>query len=149
VQPPLAHDADHVVVDDGQVASQVRGIVPRRVDAALELVGTPTPPDTLRATWVHGTKCFAGMLSNQWAVPDLYPIEAVHQLESTRASDGLGLRICCPSRPGRLLLTREFVGECHLPRVRRVRDARPYGDRLVVLRVQAVRNGGEAADRTR
>ena len=45
------------------------------VDAALELVGTPTLPDTLRATRVHGTVCFTGMLSNQWTVPDFYPID--------------------------------------------------------------------------
>ena len=66
---------DHVVVDDGHVASAVRGIVPDGVDAALELIGTPTLPDTLRATRVHGVVCFTGMLSNQWTVRDFYPIE--------------------------------------------------------------------------
>jgi NADPH:quinone reductase len=38
-------------------------------------VGTPTLPDTLRATRVHGVVCFTGMLSNQWTVHDFYPIE--------------------------------------------------------------------------
>jgi NADPH:quinone reductase-like Zn-dependent oxidoreductase len=47
------------------------------VDAAVELVGTPTLPDTLRATRVHGTVCFTGMLSNQWTVPDFYPIDYI------------------------------------------------------------------------
>ena len=47
------------------------------MDAALELVGTPTLPDTLRATRVHGTVCFTGMLSNQWTVPDFYPIDYI------------------------------------------------------------------------
>ncbi|MCB0994170.1 MAG: zinc-binding dehydrogenase, partial [Acidimicrobiales bacterium] len=56
--------ADHVLVDDGNVAEAVRAIVPDGVDAALELVGTPTLPDTLRATRVHGVVCFTGMLSN-------------------------------------------------------------------------------------
>jgi NADPH2:quinone reductase len=45
------------------------------VDAALELIGTPTLPDTLRATRLHGTVCFTGMLSNQWIVRDFYPID--------------------------------------------------------------------------
>ncbi|MGW9208397.1 zinc-binding dehydrogenase [Embleya sp. NPDC055664] len=40
----------------------------------MELVGTPTLPDTLAATRVHGTVCFTGMLSNEWIVPDFYPI---------------------------------------------------------------------------
>lgn len=67
--------ADHVLVDDGNVADQARTIFPEGVDTALELVGTPTLPDTLRATRVHGVVCFTGMLSNQWTVRDFYPIE--------------------------------------------------------------------------
>jgi NADPH2:quinone reductase len=65
---------DHVLVDDGDVAAGVRRLLPEGVDAALELVGTPTLPDTLRATKVHGTVCFTGMLSNEWIVKDFYPI---------------------------------------------------------------------------
>ena len=38
-------------------------------------MGTPTLPDTLRATRVHGTVCFTGMLSQQWNVPNFYPID--------------------------------------------------------------------------
>lgn len=67
------HGVDHPLVDDGDVAAQVRRLLPEGVDAALELVGVPTLPDTLRAARVHGTVCFAGMLSNQWIVPDFYP----------------------------------------------------------------------------
>jgi len=65
---------DHVLIDDGTVAEQVRAIVPDGVDAALELVGTPTLPETLHATRVGGVVCFAGMLSNEWIVRDFYPI---------------------------------------------------------------------------
>jgi NADPH2:quinone reductase len=66
---------DHVLIDNGEIASQVREIMPDGVDAALELVGTPTLPDTLRATRVHGVVCFTGMLSNQWIVDKFYPID--------------------------------------------------------------------------
>jgi NADPH:quinone reductase-like Zn-dependent oxidoreductase len=66
---------DVAVVDDGAVAEAVREIVPGGVDCALELIGTPTLPDTLRATRVHGTVCFTGMLSNEWIVEDFYPID--------------------------------------------------------------------------
>jgi NADPH:quinone reductase-like Zn-dependent oxidoreductase len=72
-----AQGVDHVVIDDGQVARAVRAIVPNGVDAALELVGTPTLPDTLRATRVHGTVCFTGMLSNRWTVDEFYPIDYI------------------------------------------------------------------------
>lgn len=62
------------MVDDGNVAARVRELYPDGIDAALELVGTDVLPDTLRAVRVHGTVCFTGMLSNQWTVPDFYPI---------------------------------------------------------------------------
>src|SRR2546423_3779347 len=43
---------DHVLIDDGDLARQVRTIIPDGADTALELVGTPTLPDTLRAARV-------------------------------------------------------------------------------------------------
>ncbi|MFI1015918.1 zinc-binding dehydrogenase [Streptomyces sp. NPDC020965] len=75
VKALAAHGVDHPLVDDGDIAARVREIVPEGVAAALELVGTPTLPDTLAATRVHGTVCFTGMLSNQWIVRDFYPID--------------------------------------------------------------------------
>jgi NADPH:quinone reductase len=69
-----AHGVDYPMLDDGAIAGQVRRIAPGGVDAALELVGTPTLPDTRAATRVHGTVCFAGMLSDRWTVPEFYPI---------------------------------------------------------------------------
>lgn len=74
VQALKAQGVDHVLVDTGQIAHLVRNILPNGVDTALELVGTPTLPDTLAATRIHGTVCFTGMLSNQWIVPNFYPI---------------------------------------------------------------------------
>lgn len=66
---------DHVLIDTGQIAAQVHAIIDGGVDAALELVGTPTLPDTLHATGIHGVVCFTGMLSNQWTVENFYPID--------------------------------------------------------------------------
>ena len=66
---------DHVLIDDGNVARQVREVLPVGVDTALELVGTPTLPDTLQSTRQHGVVCFTGMLSNVWTVRDFYPID--------------------------------------------------------------------------
>src|SRR4051794_13662550 len=70
-----AHGVDHPLLDDGRVAAQVRRLYPDGIDAGLELVGTTTLPDTLAAMRVHGTVCFAGMLSNDWIVEDFYPID--------------------------------------------------------------------------
>jgi len=65
---------DHPILDGGEIAPQVRALFPQGVDATLELIGTPTLKDSLRATRVHGTVCSTGMVSNQWIVPDFYPI---------------------------------------------------------------------------
>jgi NADPH2:quinone reductase len=70
---------DHVLIDDGAVADQVHHLLGEGVCGAIELIGTPTLPDTLRATRVHGTVCFTGMLSNQWIVQDFYPIDYLPQ----------------------------------------------------------------------
>lgn len=66
---------DHPLLDTGEVAAAVRELCPDGVDAALDLVGTPTLPDTLRAVRVHGTACFGGSLSNQYSVRDFSPNE--------------------------------------------------------------------------
>ena len=69
----LGVGVDHVMVDDADVAAQVRAIVPEGVHKALELVGAPSLASTLRSVRVHGVACFAGMLSNQWLLPNFYP----------------------------------------------------------------------------
>jgi NADPH:quinone reductase-like Zn-dependent oxidoreductase len=76
---PILADAgvNHIIIDTGNIADEIRDIVPEGVDVALELVGTHTLPDTLRATRVHGIVCFTGMLSNQWTVDEFYPIEYI------------------------------------------------------------------------
>lgn len=65
---------DHPVLDNGVIAPRVRELVPGGVDATLELIGTPTLQDSLRATRVHGTVCSTGIVSHQWVIPDFYPI---------------------------------------------------------------------------
>jgi NADPH2:quinone reductase len=76
-QALLDAGADHAIIDTGRIAKEVREIFPDGVGGAVELVGTPTLHDTLRATAVHGTVCFTGMLSDEWTVPDFYPIDYI------------------------------------------------------------------------
>lgn len=71
------HGVDVPLLDTGRIAGDVHRTLGQGVDAAIELVGTPTLPDTLRATRMHGVVCFTGMLSNQWTVPDFYPIDYI------------------------------------------------------------------------
>jgi len=66
---------EHPLVDDGEVAAQVRRILPGGADGAVELVGAPTLRDTLRAMRTGGTACFTGMLSDDWTIPQFYPMD--------------------------------------------------------------------------
>jgi NADPH2:quinone reductase len=68
---------DHPVLDTGEIAAEVRELVPGGVDISLELVGVDTLRDTLLATAVHGVGCFTGMLSMNWSVPDWYPMDFI------------------------------------------------------------------------
>lgn len=72
----LLHAAgvDHVIIDDGEIAGQVRDLVPGGVDGAVELVGTNVMRDTLQSVRTGGTVCFTGMLSDQWTIDDFYPM---------------------------------------------------------------------------
>ena len=70
-----AAGVDHVIIDDGAVSDAVRAIAPDGVDGAVELVGTNVMRDTLRSVRAGGTVCFTGMLSDEWTIPDFYPMD--------------------------------------------------------------------------
>jgi NADPH:quinone reductase len=64
---------DEVLIDGGEIASQVWALRPGGVDRTLELIGAPTLHDSMLATRVHGVVCNSGALSNDWALKDFYP----------------------------------------------------------------------------
>lgn len=66
---------DHVLIDDGRVATTARALYPAGIDGAVELVGANVLQDTLRAVRSGGTVCFTGMLSDQWTIPEFYPLD--------------------------------------------------------------------------
>lgn len=66
---------DHPLLDSGEVAEQVRALLGGGVDGAIELVGANVMRDTLLATRPGGVVCFTGMLSDQWTIPEFYPMD--------------------------------------------------------------------------
>ncbi len=70
----VAAGATHVVVDDGTIAETVRSIYPDGIDRVLELVGTTTLLDSLRATRRGGIVCMTGILGGQWTLSDFHPM---------------------------------------------------------------------------
>jgi NADPH2:quinone reductase len=66
--------AMHVVIDDGQIAAQVRQLVPGGVQGALELVGVTTLRDSLQAVAAYGVVCNTGILGNSWVLDHFEPL---------------------------------------------------------------------------
>jgi NADPH2:quinone reductase len=54
--------ADHVVIDSGEIANQVREIVPSGVDAVLEVVGAATLRDSIKSVRPFGGVSVVGLL---------------------------------------------------------------------------------------
>lgn len=71
------HGADEVVLDAGRIADAVRQRVPDGVDAVLELVGTVTLRDSLRAVRPGGIVCNTGILGNAWVMEQFEPLEDI------------------------------------------------------------------------
>ncbi len=70
----LKAGASYVVVDDGPIAEKVREIYPVGVDRVLELVGTTTLLDSLKATRRGGIVCMTGILGGQWTLSEFHPM---------------------------------------------------------------------------
>jgi NADPH:quinone reductase-like Zn-dependent oxidoreductase len=69
--------ADHVFIDTGEIASDVRKIFPDGVDKVLELVGTTTLLDSLQSVARFGSVCMTGMVGNAWEFGQFSPMDAI------------------------------------------------------------------------
>jgi NADPH:quinone reductase-like Zn-dependent oxidoreductase len=63
-----------VVIDNGQIADAIRGLVPGGVDRVLDLVGNSVLRDSLKAVRVNGRVCQAGFLGGLGPVDQFLPI---------------------------------------------------------------------------
>jgi len=69
--------ADHVFIDTGEIAGDVRKIFPDGVDKVLELVGTTTLLDSLQSVARFGSVCMTGMVGNAWELDQFSPMGAI------------------------------------------------------------------------
>lgn len=90
----LSNGADHVLVDDGFLARQVKALYPDGVDKVLELVGTVTLADSLRCVAAGGKVCMTGMLAEQWAIKDFAPMEYIPAGVFLTVYDSGQLQVC-------------------------------------------------------
>lgn len=68
---------DHIVIDSGSVAAEVRKLFPDGVDKVLELVGTTSLRDSLRCVKTGGVCCMTGIVGNAWAMKEFSPFEDI------------------------------------------------------------------------
>jgi NADPH2:quinone reductase len=73
--------ADAVVIDTGEIADQVREIVPQGVDVALEVVGAATVRDTLKALKPFGTVVVIGLLGGAPVIENLHLMNELTQAQ--------------------------------------------------------------------
>jgi len=69
--------ADHVFVDTGEIALDVRRVFPDGADKVLELVGTTTLLDSLQSVARFGSVCMTGMVGNAWEFDQFSPMGAI------------------------------------------------------------------------
>jgi NADPH:quinone reductase len=55
--------ADHVIIDNGEVADKIREFLPEGIDNALDVIGVSTIKDTLNAVKYWGQVCVVGVLT--------------------------------------------------------------------------------------
>lgn len=76
----VKNGADHVIIDTGNIASDLRKIFPKGIDKVLELVGTRTLKDSLRCIKPRGMVCMTGILGNEWTMNEFTPMGDIPSL---------------------------------------------------------------------
>jgi NADPH:quinone reductase-like Zn-dependent oxidoreductase len=69
--------AADVVVDQGQIAKQMRQRYPDGVDRVLELIGASTLLDSLTTVRRGGIVCMTGILGGKWELEHFAPMDAI------------------------------------------------------------------------
>ncbi|MEL7003346.1 MAG: zinc-binding alcohol dehydrogenase family protein [Bacteroidota bacterium] len=73
-QALLDNGADHIVIDNGRIADQVKALFPNGVNKVLELIGTRTLKDSLLCIATKGVVCMTGILGNEWTMREFTPM---------------------------------------------------------------------------
>jgi NADPH2:quinone reductase len=75
-----ANGADYVLIDDGDVSSELRELMPQGVKKVLELIGTPTLKDSLKCISSKGIVCMTGILGGEWVLKEFQPMGDIPSL---------------------------------------------------------------------
>jgi len=73
----LENGADHVLIDNGEIAPKLKELRPNGVERVLELVGTTTLIDSLHCAAIGGSVCMTGMVGNKWEIEHFSPMGSI------------------------------------------------------------------------
>lgn len=93
----LINGADHVIIDDGDIAEKLKALYPYGVSKVLELIGTVTLKDSLKCAAEGGIVCVTGMLSEQWSFTDFAPMAYIPATVALTVYDSGQIRVDQPS----------------------------------------------------
>lgn len=80
--------ADRFILDDGDVAKRLRADWSDGAHKVLELIGTTTLPDSLRAAREGGIVCMTGMVGDSWSFDEFSPMETIPTAVCLTTYDG-------------------------------------------------------------
>jgi len=67
----------HVILDRGELVSELRAVWPDGADGVIDLVGGPALIDTVRTAARGGTVCNTGILGGTWIIKEFEPLEDI------------------------------------------------------------------------
>jgi NADPH2:quinone reductase len=75
--------ASYTIIDEGDIAGEVRRLFPDGVDNVLELVGTERSlKDSMKCLKAGGTTCLTGMLGEEWVIKEFSPMGFIPSMTS-------------------------------------------------------------------
>ncbi len=73
----ISQGADHVLIDDGTLKSQLLNLYPKGITKVLELIGPATLTESLSMVKLHGIVCVTGILGKKGTIENFYPIKDI------------------------------------------------------------------------
>ena len=76
----IENGADHVLIDNGTVAEELKELFPDGVNKVLELIGIKTLKDSLKCIKRRGIVCMTGILGGEWTLREFTPMGDIPSL---------------------------------------------------------------------
>ncbi len=76
----IENGADHVLIDNGTIAEELKELFPDGVNKVLELIGIKTLKDSLKCIKRRGIVCMTGILGGEWTLKEFTPMGDIPSL---------------------------------------------------------------------